>query len=301
LVGLTGPTGYGSTGSAFSAAYTGSTSLSSTSVAQLIPFNVTEIDSQGAFVQSTGCYTPTIAGFYKFDLETLISGVSTVNGNVQALIYKNGVNVALGTELLTTQSQATSHVSYLCKMNGTTDYVQFFVFSNITSGQIIGNNPPTFNRATAFLIPGYGFTGSTGPTGSSGVTGPTGIAGFSGSIGTTGPTGPAGGPTGSIGPTGAGAFTGPTGPTGYTGTAGANGTNGSNGAQGPQGVQGIQGIQGNQGNPGPGAALQKTTSGTPNLNLVTGNNSSRVLLECYLSVVASDGNTYYIPASRTAP
>jgi hypothetical protein len=205
----------------------------------------------------------------------------------------------------------TSGQFYYAINGGTASGTSFFELGWLEPPlSVAGPQGPTGPTGAASTVTGpTGHTGSagaastvTGPTGPLG-TGPTGMTGFNGSSGGTGPTGPIGLPgsatnTGATGPAGSTGFTGPTGATGVQGSAGANGTTGPQGTQGPQGAQGAQGPQGN---PGPGAALYKTTSGTPSLSLLTGNNANRVLMECFLSVVASDGNTYFIPASRSAP
>lgn len=212
LQGVTGPTGFGSTGSVFGAEYTGSTGLGSTATAQLVPMTWTQYDTQNAFVQASAKYTPSIAGYYLFNLTVNWAGALT-NGYGQAVIEKNGSIVGYGSyNESASDTAALSAATVIEFMNGTTDFVQPFFLSNIGSCTIGGSNPPLgLVRFSGHLIPGYGFTGPAGVTG------------------------PSGGPTGSTGPTGAGAFTGPTGSAGSAGATGPTGSAGSAGATGPTG------------------------------------------------------------------
>jgi hypothetical protein len=89
--------------------------------------------------------------------------------------------------------------------------------------------------------------GGNGPTGPQGDAGPTGP---SGNPGATGPTGPSGNP-GATGPTGASGNPGATGPTGPSGNPGATGPTGNPGATGPTGNPGAAGPTGNPGATGP--------------------------------------------------
>ena len=214
-LGPTGPTGYGSTGSVFWLAMTGTTAMGASTVT--IPFNYVQIDTQGAYNTSTLLYTPKIPGYYSFSVAAEIEGTAAP-GYAYASIIKNTSAIALGTLVDLTVGNA-PYVLSLCStivyMNGTTDYVYFTVTSTLATPSLLGNNPPNQVYAYGHLIPGYGFTGPTGFNGTIGGTGPTGPTGIAGAATNTGATGLTG-PTGSLG----------TGPTGATG---------------PQGVQGAQG------------------------------------------------------------
>jgi hypothetical protein len=150
-----------------------------------------------------------VSGYYLFNVAMNWSSSGAVNdGYAQAILEKNGNIIAFSN-----YTEATGDLTGLSAatviefMNGSTDYLQAFVSTNIGGLTIAGSNPPQgLVRLNGMLIPGLGQTGPAG------VTGPSG-----------GPTG-AGGATG---PTGAGAFTGPTGPTGAAGLTGVTGPSGS--------------------------------------------------------------------------
>ena len=122
---------------AFSAYANASQSISSVTYTK-ITFNAEEFDTASCFDSTTNYrFTPTVAGYYQVNLVMQSNG----NNSHWAIIYKNGsafkygapnaagVNVGFGASL-----------SALIYMNGTTDYIEWFVYLDATSTRNIQND-----------------------------------------------------------------------------------------------------------------------------------------------------------------
>lgn len=87
---------------------------------------VTE-DATGAYNTSTGRFQPQVAGYY---LITASVSASSGSGYLNAYLRKNGGRITYGTSMpigAVTNSSATMTTVYL---NGTTDYIDCFVYHN---------------------------------------------------------------------------------------------------------------------------------------------------------------------------
>jgi len=223
--GLTGPTGFGSTGSAFFLGYTGSTAMG-TGAYGIVPFNIELFDTDNiAATGGAARVTPTKSGYWQFNWNAQVFNVTAVAGTNlwAASLFKNGVRYADGSQVTLSGTSPLSLADsggVAVFMNGTTDFVDVRVQLNSGAGTLNSNvNPPSTTYLTGFLIPGFGQTGPSGATGATGAlgTGPTGATGAASTV--TGPTGPTGlqgltGPTGPVANAG-GTGQGATGPTGF--------------------------------------------------------------------------------------
>lgn len=123
---------------AFSA-YSNSTASISSSTWTKVPVNVEEFDTASCYDSSTNYrFTPTIAGYYQ------INGQARGNGTISRIlsaIRKNGSEYKLGSDLSSGQRSVVSSLVY---MNGTTDYVELYIYvvgSGITyTGSIYADN-----------------------------------------------------------------------------------------------------------------------------------------------------------------
>jgi hypothetical protein len=223
--GLAGPTGpAGSTAGYLSVAYSGTTGFAQ-NVVVVVPFNQINVDTESGYTVGTGEYIPTTAGWYFVTVNVSVAGTAGTGEAAVANILLNGAVVAQnGNPNISTGASTggITAVSALVKCNGSTDYIQGAVASNLISPSLPNSNVQTF--MTAFRVE------------------------WAGAIGATGVTGPSGGPTG---PTGATSTAGVTGPAGAQGVQGPAGPAGAQGVQGPAGPAGAQGVQGPA---GPGVA-----------------------------------------------
>jgi hypothetical protein len=115
------------------------------SVAQSIPANVLtkvslqseEFDTANAFSSgtvvtngdTTNRFTPQVAGYYQFNAAV---GLTTTTTSLLATIYKNGSEYKRGA-LGGISSLQSANVSALIYLNGSTDYVELFIYQNIGS------------------------------------------------------------------------------------------------------------------------------------------------------------------------
>jgi hypothetical protein len=90
--------------------------------AAVIP-DTEEFDSASCYDTTTGRYTPTVAGYYQINGQVAVGGS---NGEIIAAIYKNGAAYKNGNRA--PSGAASSNVSSIVYFNGTTDYVELYIF-----------------------------------------------------------------------------------------------------------------------------------------------------------------------------
>lgn len=90
-----------------------------------IVFDTKAFDTNNNFASSR--FTPTVAGYYS--LQTLVSLVNSAARATIVTVFKNGVELMRGSRLETTGFSG-SPGSWLVYMNGTTDYVEIYLFQN---------------------------------------------------------------------------------------------------------------------------------------------------------------------------
>jgi len=107
-----------------------------------------EFDTNNNFDNTTNYrFTPTVAGYYQVSFTCYISSVS---GIINA-IYKNGVHKHSGNiKLYTTAGGTGTTLSALVHMNGTTDYLEFYVWHNSGVDKNT-SDVQTYTWATGFL------------------------------------------------------------------------------------------------------------------------------------------------------
>lgn len=110
-------------GPAFSA-YQSTLQSISTSTLTKVQFQTEEFDTAAAFDSTTNYrFTPLVAGYYQINGAAALASLA---GSLTAIIYKNGTEFKRGTNFADPGLQATA--SALISMNGTTDYVELFMF-----------------------------------------------------------------------------------------------------------------------------------------------------------------------------
>jgi hypothetical protein len=126
--GLKWATPAGSSGPAFSA-YRGTSAQSfSTVTFTKVQLNAEDFDTDNCFDPTTDFrFTPNKAGKYQMNTTLKVTGGSSVR-NIIA-IYKNGSNYLRLNDETTGGSNPTASASVLIDMNGTTDYLELYVFS----------------------------------------------------------------------------------------------------------------------------------------------------------------------------
>jgi collagen type VII alpha len=231
--GVTGPTG--STGSTGATGPSASISASSMSVVGILASDqaitssgtdtpisfVDYADPQNWWNPSTKTFTPNIAGYYNVSFNVLWTSLNSTS-QTNAQIRKNGNSETIQQRTPDANNPYFMAISKIIYMNGSTDYLEFTVWSPVTTQSVSqGNASGSGTSFSATLMTtGVGPTGATGATGAQGIQGATGATGVTGATGIQGVTGSQGiqGATGATGATGAGS----TGPTGSQGVQGSN-------------------------------------------------------------------------------
>jgi hypothetical protein len=115
---------------AFSAYSNNSQSIASSTFTK-VQYNVETFDTANAFDSTTNYrFTPQVAGYYQI---TLNAAFNTITGAIEPAIYKNGTVYAYGPyPINATGTSAWSNMSALIYLNGSTDYVEGYIYQ--TSG-----------------------------------------------------------------------------------------------------------------------------------------------------------------------
>ena len=103
-----------------------------------VQLNGEDFDTDNCFDNTTNYrFTPNKAGYYSFQGIVFIS--KTGQSQTQASIYKNGTQANHFYNLVNTSTFILTGGSALLYMNGTTDYVELYVYDNDPSGRNIVN------------------------------------------------------------------------------------------------------------------------------------------------------------------
>lgn len=116
-------------------AYSNNSQNIASSTTTKIQFNVEEFDTNSNFDSTTNYrFTPTVAGYYQINLAVGFAAMSV--GEVILQINKNGSVYQFGSDVLGATTSITS-MSTLVYMNGTSDYVEGFVFQSSGSARAL--------------------------------------------------------------------------------------------------------------------------------------------------------------------
>jgi hypothetical protein len=138
---LTTASTFGGTGPAFSA-YASATFTVATSTYTKIPFNTELFDTNSNFDSTTNYrFTPTVAGYYQVQGACFISPPNQTSGFILSL-YKNGSEFQqLHRNQFGTSFNQMAQGSLLLYLNGTSDYIELYMWQN-------GGGTQTFGQGT---------------------------------------------------------------------------------------------------------------------------------------------------------
>jgi hypothetical protein len=123
---------FAGTGPAFSASRTTTQSLTSNTWTKF-QGNVEEFDTNSCYDNSTNFrFTPNVAGYYEVNGRF---GIQTADTRLICAIYKNGTEFRRGADS-GSASFSGLNVSCLVYLNGSTDYIEYFVFSALTQNTV---------------------------------------------------------------------------------------------------------------------------------------------------------------------
>lgn len=141
--------GVAGTGPAFSAGLVSSQTVSNSTFTK-VQLTSEEFDTASCYDNSTNYrFTPTVAGYYQVNGSLNIT--SSTNSEVLCVVYKNGAAIKWGNYLTRTAlvNDASSVVSALIYLNGSTDYIELFGYINGTGTlQFIGPATRTYFQAS---------------------------------------------------------------------------------------------------------------------------------------------------------
>ena len=120
-------TGVAGTGPAFSAYQTASQTITANSYTK-VTFDVEDFDTNNNFASSR--FTPTVAGYYQ------INGNCGVTAFALVGIFKNGSEYRRGAQVGTNGVLLQSPVSTIVYLNGSTDYIELYIYCSTTNGTV---------------------------------------------------------------------------------------------------------------------------------------------------------------------
>jgi hypothetical protein len=136
---------FAGTGPTFSA-YLSSNQTISDNVATKITCQTEEWDTNSNYDNATNYrFTPTVAGYYQANAMVSIS--QTAQSDTTIWIYKNGSAWKRGAGLTATSSKQQLVVSCLVYLNGSTDYIELYGFSDGTGNATITGGTITYFQA----------------------------------------------------------------------------------------------------------------------------------------------------------
>jgi hypothetical protein len=138
-------------GPAFSAYANNSQTISAGTFTK-VQVNTEEFDTNSNYDNVTNYrFTPTVAGYYQVNGQTNATSTGTLTRIIPA-IYKNGSGYKYGTDITATDSR--SNVSALVYLNGSTDYIEYYVLLSGTGTLSTGITAVVDNYFQAAMIRG---------------------------------------------------------------------------------------------------------------------------------------------------
>lgn len=138
------------TGPAFSAYKSGNQTISS-SVDTKLTFDLEEFDASSCYDTSTSRFTPNVAGYYQVNFQCDMGGISTTAGIMNIRI--NGTQVKRSQGVIgPSMSEQYLAGSALVYMNGTTDYLEVYVYGAASGSITIYGGSITYSYFQAALV-----------------------------------------------------------------------------------------------------------------------------------------------------
>ena len=121
-------------------AYTDTIQTTSDGVATKAELDLESYDTDSCYDTSTYRFTPNVAGKYVFNFLATDNYTGSASNAVQIYIRKNGSDIAEYQNNTKGSNYGSNFISTTVEMNGTTDYVEFFLFYAGGSNVIWRNN-----------------------------------------------------------------------------------------------------------------------------------------------------------------
>jgi len=132
-------------GPAFYAVHSGADVSLTNSTWTKVILNHEDFDTDNCFDSSTNYrFTPTVPGYYKFEAQIQLNWATTQYGDTRVALYKNGTWY---TGNRRDQANNNTYANYgshthsgLIPLNGTTDYVEMYIYTNAGTGVVYQTN-----------------------------------------------------------------------------------------------------------------------------------------------------------------
>jgi hypothetical protein len=137
-------------GPAFSA-YLASNQTISNATDTKVSFDTETFDVGSCYDTTNKRFTPNVAGYYFVSINVPSAGPGTYTGTLAILVklYKNGSNVEQLGNLFASSSYPQLNVSKLIYLNGSTDYIEAYVYT--TAGGLTLQGGSAFSHFEGFL------------------------------------------------------------------------------------------------------------------------------------------------------
>jgi len=105
-----------------------------------VQYNLEEYDTASCYDNATNFrFTPNVAGYYHVTAQCRFT-TFVINTLMEVYIYKNGSVVKTNEDIASAADRKTLGISADVYMNGTTDYIEIFVYQNTGVSQNLNNN-----------------------------------------------------------------------------------------------------------------------------------------------------------------
>jgi len=117
-----------------------------------VAINTERFDTNSNYDNATNYrFTPSVAGYYQINGHVSVGGTNITYA--VPTIYKNGTGYASGSFNATATSESSGVVSCLVYLNGTSDYIEFYITATVTSGTVtLYGNAQTQTYIDAALV-----------------------------------------------------------------------------------------------------------------------------------------------------
>ena len=138
---------FAGTGPAFSAYPSANATISATTYTKVI-LNTEDFDTASAFDSTTNYrFQPLVAGYYQINFVATMPQIATSNTNSFVALYKNGSLYKAGGYQNTAGQQANCSWSGLVYLNGSTDYLEMYVYTTAASVTLVAS----YTNCSGFL------------------------------------------------------------------------------------------------------------------------------------------------------
>ncbi len=143
-------TGVAGTGPAFSA-YLGSNQSVSNATHTKAAFDTKSFDTANCFDTINRRFTPNVAGYYLCSFSVQLAGPGTYTGSLALVhnLYKNGTVIEQLGVVSTSSGYPGLNTSKLIYMNGSTDYLELYIYTN--AGAVTVQGGSNFSHFEGFL------------------------------------------------------------------------------------------------------------------------------------------------------